>query len=401
MNARHPVWRLAFAMLAVFLLLHAAVTAEAYVLNRTIAAAGGCPQINRFDVITAGKMINRRWSTSLSTAPVSVRTVDQTPAGRLNEIEQSVATSFAVWVEVTGTSLVPTRVAALQRTATQNACSNDAGTNFDGLNTICFNQSSATFAAGAGVLAFTRVVSSDIPGETLGPSGPSAFIGEILDADVLLRPADPNIAFATPAALPGNPTAFDLESILTHELGHMLGFSHSAVWRAMMFPFAPAPGSFLGDRPTMAAPDAPLGADDRAGLRVLYPGATPFGSISGFVTPANPLSLAGLAEPSPGRPVTGIFGAHVVAVDADSGEVVAATLGGWSCNAADLPTRFDGFYIIEGLPLGRNYKVYAEPLDGPVMPGDVAGATGALCRSPGNACTVPPVNSTFTTRVRP
>jgi hypothetical protein len=62
-----------------------------------------------------------------------------------------------------------------------------------------------------------------------------------------------------------------MESILTHEMGHALGFSHSAVWSAMMFPFAPTVGTFSGTRrSSQGQPDAPLGEDDRTGLRVLY-----------------------------------------------------------------------------------------------------------------------------------
>jgi len=62
----------------------------------------------------------------------------------------------------------------------------------------------------------------------------------------------------------------------------------------MMFPFAPAPGTYTGLRPTAQQPDAPLADDDRAGLRTLYsdPNDTQYiGSIEGRVLPANPLSL--------------------------------------------------------------------------------------------------------------
>jgi hypothetical protein len=94
----------------------------------------------------------------------------------------------------------------------------------------------------------------------------------------------------------------------------------------MMYPFAPAPGTFSGTRSTAQQPDAPLADDDRTGLCVLYldPADTVnIGSLSGHIFPANPLSLP--ASP-PG--VTGIFCAHVVAVDASSGAVIGATLGG-------------------------------------------------------------------------
>ena len=375
----------------------AAPSAQAYSLNRTIAAAGGCPNLDHFDTGTAGKLINRRWSTSLDPSTVTIFTVDQTSTGRLNEIEQTILESFSVWTSVTGTTLTPSSLATLQRTATQSACIST-----DGLNSICFNEAPGAFSTG--VLAFTRVVTSDIKGERLGASGPSAFIGEILDADIEVRP-DGSFTFATPGALGSNSTSFDLESILIHELGHFFGFGHSGVWRAMVYPFAPPRGQFVGDRPTLQVPDGPLSDDDRVGLRVLYPDPSDtvnVGSISGFIRPANLLSLATLPSPSPGRSVTGIFGTHVVAVDADTGAVVAATLGGWSCDAANLPTNFDGSYIIERLPVGRRYKIYVEPFDGPVSSGNIIGATSDLCRPDvPQPCTVPAVNTNFTTQVRP
>ncbi len=366
-----------------------------HALNRTVAdkrhaanaALGACPQLNRFDTQTPGKLIDRRWNTTLG---ANIRT---TAAGsaRLDEVEQSILTSFNVWTSVAGTALLPGRLGALTRTTTTSACSSN-----DGQNSICFAQSAA-FAPG--VLAFTNTVISDILGEQFPPS---AFIGEMLDADVLFNPGSD---FATPSALPFNLMTFDLESILIHELGHFFGFSHSGVWGAIMYPFAPPPGQFVGSRPTVVVPDAALSDDDRSGLRVLYPDASDtihVGTIRGRITPANALSLAG--QPAG---VTGVFGVHVVAMDEATGLVAGATLGGWSCSGQG-PAVFDGSYAIERLPVGRSYRVFAEPLDGPVGPSNVAGATQSLCRNattdPGwpalSACSVPLVYTNFSTRSR-
>jgi hypothetical protein len=355
-------------------------------VRQTPSVSGGsaCP-VASHDVVSQGS-ISEQWSTVLGTNPVTILTQDQTPAGRLNEIEQVITQSLAVWTGVSGTTLVPGTFSPVTRTATQNACGSD------GVNSICFDQADG---ATPGILAFTRVITADIIGVQVGTGAPATQVGQILDADIYFNPSGSMVTFATPAALASTPTAYDFESLMIHELGHTLGFSHSAVLAAMMYPFAPAPGTFSGTRPSAKQPDAPLGDDDRTGLRVLYPAPSDtvnIGSLSGRILPANPLSLP-LSPPG----VTGIFGAHVVAVDAASGAVIGATLGGWSCVSPG-PAQFDG-----------SYEIYAEPLDNTVYPSLVSPATASLCRNPTTdagwpplqACVVPTVNTSFTTRTRP
>jgi len=372
-------------------------------MRQSASQSGGtsCPQLTRFDVTTPGT-INRQWSTSLGTSPVTIVTTNQTPAGQLSEIEAMIQQSLSVWTSVAGTSLLPSSLGTLQRTSTVGAC-----TPSDGLNSICFNQADVGFAIG--VLAFTRVVSADVIGEQLSSAtAPSTFVGQILDADVLLRPGDTNTRFATPSALASNPNAYDLESILTHELGHSFGFNHSGAWRAMMFPFAPPPGQMTGTRPTVQTPDAPLSDDDRTGLRVLYPSPTDsahVGTISGHVLPANPLAL-----PISPAGVTGIFPAQVVALDNATGNVVSAVMAGWSCSDPG-PVQFDGTFSIGRLLVGstQNYQIYAEPLDGPVTLGNVIYNLTSLCRNsttdPGwptqYACAVPASAAPFSARMQP
>ena len=73
------------------------------------------------------------------------------------------------------------------------------------------------------------------------------------------------------------------------------------------------------------------------------------------------------------------------------------------------PVQFDGNYLIAHLPVGKSYAVYAEPLDGAVAPSEVSNALVTVCRNattdpgwpPAQGCVVPPVNTQFTTRVRP
>jgi hypothetical protein len=393
------------AFLAAFYFVCGIPGASGYAFNQIVpdvrqpaSVSGGsaCP-VASHDVVAPGA-ITEQWSTVLGTNPVTILTQNQTSAGRLNEIEQVITQSLAVWTGVPGTTLAPGTFAPVTRTTTQNACGSD------GVNSICFDQADGAFTPG--ILAFTRVITADIAGVQVGTGAPATQVGQILDADVYFSAGNSTITFATPAALASTPTAYDFESLMIHELGHTLGFSHSAVLAAMMYPFAPAPGTFSGSRPTAQQPSAPLGDDDRTGLRVLYPDPTDtvnVGSLTGRILPANPLSLP--ASP-PG--VTGIFGAHVVAVDAASGAVIGAALGGWSCVAPG-PAQFDGTYEIGHLPVGHSYQIYAEPLDNTVSPSLVTPATASLCRNPTTdagwpplqACVVPVVNTSFTTRIRP
>jgi Matrixin len=397
--------RICSSALALFYGAWFAPAAQAYAFNMIVpdvrqpaAISGGsaCP-VKARQLISAGS-IAIQWSTALNANPVTIVTQSQTAAGWLTEIEQVIVQSMAVWTAVSGTTLVPGTFAPLARTATQNACGSD------GVNTICFDQADMAFTPG--VVAFTRVIETDRIGLRVGSSAVATQLGQILDADIYFNPSDSQTTFATPQALAATPTAYDLESVLTHELGHLLGFSHSAIWSAMMFPFAPAPGTISGTRPTAQTPDAPLSDDDRTGLRVLYPDPVDTvhqGSISGKIIPANPLALP--ASP-PG--VTGVFGSHVVAVDAASGAAVAATLGGWSCSAPG-PAQFDGTYEIDGLAVGRSYTVYAEPLNGAADPSRFANAIVPLCRNtvsdpgwpPLQGCVVPAVDLSFTARTRP
>jgi hypothetical protein len=394
----------------IFLLQVTAVLTGAYDLGTSVAdmrqsasLSGGsaCPKLTRFDVSTPGT-INRQWSTALGTSPATILTANQTPTGQLAEIEAVIQQSLAAWTGVSGVSLAPSTLGTLQRTSVAAACSST-----DGINSICFDQNDAGFALG--VLAFTRVVSADVSGEQLSSTtAPSAFVGQILDADVLLLPGNANTTFATPAALPANPNAYDLESIVTHELGHSFGFNHSGVWRAMMFPYAPPPGQFTGVRPTAQTPDAMLSDDDRTGLRVLYPNASDalhIGTISGQVLPANPLVLP-VSPPG----VTGIFPAQVVAVDNATGAVAAAVMAGWSCGDPG-PAQFDGTFSIQRLIVGtsQSYQIYAEPLDGPVVLGNVIYNLTSLCRNSATdpgwpsqfACAVPASAAPFSARIWP
>lgn len=412
-SRHHLVRSLALATICAFLFQWTgAPLATAYVRDLSVPATGGCPQPQHQNIAVGAVPLARQWSTSLPNINPSsiVTTAAQGTPAQLNEIEVTIQQAYAIWAGVSGAlvnaSSFPNALGPLGRTASQNACSpdpvNGVQTGIDGVNTICFNQTSAAFTTG--VLSFTRIMVADAPSQVFGSAPPSIFAGQIVDADISFR-NDGQATFATPGALATAPGAYDLESLLAHELGHVFGLDHSGVWRAVMFPFAPSPGTFFGDRPTVSAPDAPLSDDDRAGLRSLYPDpadTTDVGFISGRILPANPFALADFPATSPGEFVTGIVGAQVVAVDAATGSVVSATLGGWTCDAANPPPQFDGSYTLGPLPIGHSYIVYAEAFVGLVQPADMAGAAAGVCGTGASPpCTVPAVNTNFAPRLRP
>lgn len=162
--------------------------------------------------------------------------------------------------------------------------------------------------------------------------------GEIVESDIFF-----NSSFAWSTADAGEANRFDVESIALHEIGHLLGLSHSAMGEtelraggrrviaaeAVMFPIAFSPGSI---------DDRTLRADDIAGITDIY--ATDafrrtLGSVSGRVT----------------KNGTGVFGAHVVAFNPSTGKLV----GGFTLDDS-------GSFVIAGLEPGPQL-LRVEPLD--------------------------------------
>jgi len=155
----------------------------------------------------------------------------------------------------------------------------------------------------------------------------------------------------------GNWGATDTVDI-SHEFGHMLGLDHSGIAHTMMFPF----GDFgVGQQRT-------LEVDDVVGAGFLYPAAafgTMTGVISGTVT----------------RGGTGLFAAHVVAVDKDTGEALVDGL-----------TFPDGSYVLDGVPPGT-YNILTLPVSGVYEIDSFSGWTCGFASDPSD-CSGTPQNPT-------
>ena len=199
----------------------------------------------------------------------------------------------------------------------------------DCVNIVSFAPSSAVEFS-TGTIAFTQltIAVGTPPFDYDCTSAPltrtSNVHAAIVDADMMFNPAEP---FSTAAQTPAD--EFDLIATASHEFGHMLGLDHSGIAHTMMFPF----GDFgVGQQRT-------LEVDDVVGAGFLYPAAafgTMTGVISGTVT----------------RGGTGLFAAHVVAVDKDTGEAVVDGL-----------TFPDGSYVLDGVPPGT-YNILTLPVSG-------------------------------------
>ena len=164
--------------------------------------------------------------------------------------------------------------------------------------------------------------------------------GAVLESDIFL-----NSTFTWSTAANGDPSRFDVESVLLHELGHLLGLGHSALGETQLR--SPGPGrDVLGKRAVMfpiAYPrgvvlDRTLEADDIVGITDIYATTDAerrLGSIAGKVT------LNG----------AGIFGAHVTAFNS----ATQALVGGFTLTT-------QGEFVISSLEPGM-YVVRVEPLD--------------------------------------
>jgi hypothetical protein len=196
----------------------------------------------------------------------------------------------------------------------------------NGINLICFCSSNPGFNNNDGTLAITVSTTSG---------------NRIIGANIFFNPQPGGVCFATDSSVTGCPTASDavqdLQTVATHEIGHLIGLDHSAVVRATMFPFAP-------DK------EPQISWDDVAGASQLYP--KPAADVATG-------AIAGVVQLN-GSPV---FGAHVFA-NSTTGNNAFSDFPNIRKTPIGILTDPSGAYAIRGLPPDQ-YEVIAEPVDGP------------------------------------
>ena len=188
------------------------------------------------------------------------------------------------------------------------------GTAVDGVNVISFANTAANQALLMGSVAITTVF-YNAPG------------GWIFEFDT--------VGSATaPLSTLGSAAWFDVQALITHEGLHAIGFDHSPIASATIYPTLWT--GALGSRT--------LDADDLAGVRTLYGGSPGNAAISGVLQRATAFPVGG---------------GHVFLEDAITGRVGAGTV-----------TFQNGSFTIQQVPPGL-YRLWAEPLDGPFGPSDL------------------------------
>lgn len=204
----------------------------------------------------------------------------------------------------------------------------------DGFNLVTFSDPDVEFPPGVLALSLNTVLqeeliidesNNDINGDGIPDLSNGSYApGTVIDGDIVFNSG-------VEWSISGDNGSNDIRAIAIHEIGHMLGLSHSAIEDALMWPFANS----------IVAAGRTLAVDDIAYVSSFYPAgsdyALNFGQVTGRV-------INGLSNYA-------VLGAHVYAQEVESGKKL---VGGYS--------GLDGYFSLP-VPPGR-YFIGIEPMDG-------------------------------------
>lgn len=259
--------------------------------------------------VDSSKTANLRWKKTKITIALSNSFTQQNPAILPQaDVEGALRRSLATWERVTDIKFVVT--------LTDKQSISPSGNAGDGVNLITIGQTTEN------LLLFGNK-SDEISAQTRTFFNRQGFISE---ADIVLNPYQ---QFSTDGTI----GTYDLESTLTHEIGHLLGLGHSSVLGATMQERQGTNGVY--NLPAFVA--RTLSEDDITGIRALYGAKTTdvncCGTVVGKIAQLN------------GKIINNL---QVWAEDVESGRVISEV----SVNA-------DGSFRFDGLEAGK-LRFYAQ-----------------------------------------
>lgn len=285
----------------------------------TMLACTGVGQPSSFEPARSGKR-QIRWARK--TIPIALSTSLTSPQTSIkagSDVAGAIHGALATWSAATNINFVevPSNVQSISRV--------DRG---DGVNliTVAVTNENVSIFNDESSPARTRVFYD-------------ADTGEINEADIVLNPFPYSVDGAPlEFSTDGTPATYDLQSTLTHELGHLLGLNHSSVIGATMNATQGLNGAFG----LAATSERTLSDSDRAAVRSIYGSANEMGSIEGRLLNNQQGNLLPAAR------------AHVWIEDTVSGRVMASGV-----------TNSNGAFNLGGLVPGA-YRVLTEYLDAPL-----------------------------------
>lgn len=301
--------------------------AFALFLPSTVWANGSAESAKPSDLRWNSRIVRIALSSSLFQPQIGLR-----PG---SDVEGALERSFKTWEAAANIKFVVT--------TTDNSTVSPAGKSGDGVSLV-------TIAPTAENLLFFAGDAEEVPARTrVFYNGKDA----ITEADIVLNPYQ---QFSTD----GSAGTFDLESTLTHEIGHLLGLEHSFIIGATMQINQGRNGIY--GLPAIAGRS--LSEDDIAGVRAIYgpPAGVEncCGSISGEIQSASVRSHVWLEELSTGRVIAG--------TDSDS----------------------EARFSISGLT-GGEYKLYSKPIN--LKGGSSVNDSGTVQVEAGKSIKIPSISS--------